>query len=78
MLTPITHTHTSTHSQTHAHTRRLAQRVVKSKSKAKSLMQDLRVYKTTRPIDKKKWKNWTKTATERVCEREKNLSPKTY
>lgn len=53
MLTPITHTHTSTHSQTHAHTRRLAQRVVKSKSKAKSLMQDLRVYKTTRPIDKK-------------------------
>lgn len=55
MLTPITHTHTSTlaHSQAHAHTRRLAQRVVKSKSKAKSLMQDLRVYKTTRPIDKK-------------------------
>lgn len=56
MLTPITHTHTSTHSQTHAHTRRLAQRVVKSKSKAKSLMQDLRVYKTTRPIDKKSGK----------------------
>lgn len=53
MLTPITHTHTSTHSQAHAHTCRLVQRVVKSKSKAKSLMQDLRVYKTTRPIDKK-------------------------
>lgn len=77
MLTPITHTHTSTHSQTHAHTQR-AQRVVKSKSKAKSLMQDLRVYKTTRPIDKKveKLDKDSNTASER--EREKNLSPKTY
>lgn len=77
MLTPITHTHTS-HTRTLADIRRLAQRVVKSKSKVKSLMQDLRVYKTTRPIDKKveKLDKDSNTASER--EGEKNLSPKTY
>lgn len=52
--------HTLAHTNTHSHTHRLIQRVVKSKSKAKSLMQDLRVYKTTRPkstkIDKKSGK----------------------
>lgn len=67
MLTPITHTL--------AHSR-LAQRVVKSKSKAKSLMQDLRVYKTTRPketnrikvekLDKDRGKACKRRATEKT------------
>lgn len=41
-------------------------------------MQDLRVYKTTRPIDKKveKLDKGSNRASER--EREKNLNPKTY
>lgn len=53
--------HTLAHTSTDSHTHRLIQRVVKSKSKAKSLMQDLRVYKTTRPKETNRQKKSGKT-----------------
>lgn len=66
---------------THTHTRsRLAQRAVKSKSKAKSLMQDLRVYKTSRPKETNRIKveKLDKDSKQSVCERRaREKKPKT-